>query len=92
MSREFPPLLSRRRLLTCVAFGAASLPLARQVQAQGTELPHLDPSDPAAKSLAYSENASKVDAKVESTFKAAIAVATANSFRRPRPRATTPCV
>jgi High potential iron-sulfur protein len=71
MSTEIPPLLSRRCFVACVVLNATSLGTIPLVAAQGTALPHLDPADPVAKALAYSENAAKVDPKAESLFKAA---------------------
>jgi hypothetical protein len=70
MSTEIAPLLSRRCFMACIVWSTASLATSPLVEAQGAELPHLDPADPLAKALAYTENATKVDAKAESLFKA----------------------
>ena len=67
MSHPVSP--DRRRFLSRLARGAAALPLLR-MPAQAADLPHLSPEDPTAKSLHYTENASKIDAKSEPTYKA----------------------
>jgi hypothetical protein len=67
MSHPVSP--DRRRFLSRLALGAAALPLLR-MPAQAADLPHLTPDDPTAKSLHYTENASKIDPKAEPTYKA----------------------
>ncbi|MBV8063835.1 MAG: high-potential iron-sulfur protein [Nevskia sp.] len=62
------PLLDRRRFLSRIALGAAALPLLNLAPAQAADLPHLDPSDPTAKALAYTNDASS--AKSDSVYKA----------------------
>ena len=62
--------VDRRGLLTCLVLGSVCVLLPRGAPAQAAELPHLDPADPVAKALAYTESASKVDAKAEPLFKA----------------------
>jgi hypothetical protein len=57
------------------------------------ELPHLDPADPAAKALAYTEDASKVDAKLETVFKAGNRCANCNFFQTAQAKgAYAPCL
>jgi hypothetical protein len=68
MSHPVSP--DRRRFLSRLALGAAALPLLRMAPAQAADLPHLSPTDPTAKSLHYTDNASKIDPKVETTYKA----------------------
>jgi hypothetical protein len=53
----------------------------QRAPAQTTELPHLDPADPAAKALAYTESASKVDGKAEPTYKAGNRCGNCNFFQ-----------
>ena len=69
MTNALQCFVSRRRFLSRLALAVATLPLMQHTQAQA-ELPHLDPADPTAKALAYTEDASKVDAKAEAIFKA----------------------
>jgi hypothetical protein len=45
------------------------LPLLRLAPANAAELPHLAVDDASAKALGYTENASKLDAKAEPSFK-----------------------
>jgi High potential iron-sulfur protein len=67
VSRAF---VDRRDFLTCLVLGSACVFLPRGAPAQAAELPRLDPADPAAKALAYTESASKLDVKAEPLFKA----------------------
>ena len=61
-------LADRRLFLIRIALGAATLPLLRMAPAHAADLPHLSPDDPTAKSLHYTLDASKLDAKVEPTY------------------------
>ncbi|MDR3415495.1 MAG: high-potential iron-sulfur protein [Nevskia sp.] len=65
-----PVSSDRRRFLSRVALGVAALPLLRMAPAQAADLPHLSPDDPTAKALGYTNDASKIDAKKETAFKA----------------------
>ena len=67
---SLPTSPDRRRFLTRLALGAAVLPLARLAPAQAADLPHLTPDDPTAKSLDFTLDASKIDPKKETTYKA----------------------
>ncbi|HWU68355.1 MAG TPA: high-potential iron-sulfur protein [Stenotrophobium sp.] len=60
---------SRRKFLRNLAVGAAALPLARLPQALAAGLPHLNPADPAAKALGYTDDAAKLTAAKEPTYK-----------------------
>ena len=81
MTGTWRPLLTRRGFLTRLALAAALLPLMQRAPAQATDLPHLDPADPVAKALAYTENGSKVDAKAEPTYKAGNRCGNCNFFQ-----------
>ena len=65
-----PVSSDRRRFLSRIALGAAALPLLRLTSAQAADLPHLSPDDPTAKALGYTTDASKIDPKKETAFKA----------------------
>ncbi|MFI4981725.1 MAG: high-potential iron-sulfur protein [Nevskiales bacterium] len=65
-----PVSSDRRRFLSRIALGAAALPLLRLTSAQAADLPHLSPDDPTAKALGYTLDASKIDPKKETAFKA----------------------
>lgn len=60
---------SRRKFLRTLAIGAAALPLARLPLARAAGLPHLSPTDPAAKAMGYTDDASKLTAATESLYK-----------------------
>jgi hypothetical protein len=60
----------RRRFLGRIVAGAAVLPFLTMAPAQAADLPHLSPDDPTAKALGYTNDASKIDAKTETAFKA----------------------
>ena len=74
-------MIARRTFLTRCLTLASALPLVRAVQAQPTDLPHLSPEDPAAKALAYTENAGGIDAKAEAVFRAGSRCANCNFFQ-----------
>lgn len=61
---------SRRRFLANVAAAGALVPLMRIGGADAAALPHLSPSDPTAKALHYTSDASTIDPKKETLFKA----------------------
>ena len=65
-----PVSSDRRRFLSRLALGAAALPLLRVAPAQAADLPHLTPDDPTAKALGFTTDASKIDPKKETAFKA----------------------
>ena len=65
-----PVSTDRRRFLSRIALGAAALPLLRMAPAAAADLPHLSPTDPTAQALGYTENASKIDSKKETAYKA----------------------
>lgn len=69
MSRNSDINLSRRQLLGYVALGSAALPLWHIPVAVAGDLPHLAADDPSAKALGYAEDAAKLTAKAEPTFK-----------------------
>ena len=81
MSNSFEPSPGRRRFLSQIAIGIATLPLIRLASAQAADLPHLSPDDPAAKALAYTESAAKIDAKAEPLFKPASHCANCQFFQ-----------
>ncbi len=60
---------SRRRFLTNLAAAGALVPLMRMGGANAAGLPHLSPSDPTAKALHYTEDASTLTTKAEPIFK-----------------------
>jgi len=60
---------SRRRFLGALA-AAGALPFTGVDSFAAGAPPHLSPDDAAAKALAYTEDASKIDAGKEPTFKA----------------------
>jgi hypothetical protein len=61
--------VSRRRFLRALA-AAGMLPIVGTSDAfAATALPHLSPDDATAKSLAYTEDAAKIDAAKEPAFK-----------------------
>ncbi|MGH8456719.1 MAG: high-potential iron-sulfur protein [Stenotrophobium sp.] len=62
---------SRRKFLQTLAIGAAALPLVRMPQAfaAAAGLPHLSVSDPSAMALGYTDNAAKIVAAKEPTYK-----------------------
>ncbi len=64
------PVSTDRRRFLSLALGAAALPLFSLAPAQAADLPHLSPDDPTAKALGYTNDASKIDAKTETAFKA----------------------
>lgn len=60
---------SRRNFVRSLA-GIAALPLLKSLDVLAAAvLPHLAASDPAAKSLGYAENATKIDPSKEATYK-----------------------
>jgi hypothetical protein len=61
---------TRRTFLRQLSGLLAGLPLLKSVAAFAAALPHLSRDDPAAKSLAYTEDASKLDSSKEPTYKA----------------------
>jgi hypothetical protein len=74
-------MLSRRHFLTRLALGATVLGVMRLPVARAAELPHLNPDDPVAKALAYTEQAATVDAKAEVKFKSGSRCANCNFFQ-----------
>lgn len=60
---------SRRRFLLGLAAAATLTPMLRPGQAAAADVPHLAESDASAKALGYVENAAKLDATKEATFK-----------------------
>ena len=51
---------SRRRFIEIVVLGTVAAPLARTAHA--ADLPHVDPADPTASALAYTNDTTSVDA------------------------------
>lgn len=78
-----PASIDRRRFLSRIALGAAALPLLRLAPAQAADLPHLSPDDPTAKALGYTNDASKIDPKKETAFKAGSHCATCALYTAP---------
>ncbi|MBV8742902.1 MAG: high-potential iron-sulfur protein [Sinobacteraceae bacterium] len=77
---------SRRGLLTLIGAASAAVmigmrPTLTQAQGAGKDLPHLDPSDPTAKALGYTEDASKVDKSKFPAFKAGAKCGNCNFFQ-----------
>jgi len=71
--------LTRRQLLGATVLGLPAIPVVVETAfaqakpaapAAGAALPILNPNEPAAKALGYIEDAKKVDAKANPTFKA----------------------
>lgn len=81
MSHPVSP--DRRRFLGRIALGAAALPFLNLAPAQAADLPHLTPDDPTAKALGYTNDASKIDAKTETAFKAGSSCAKCALFTAP---------
>jgi hypothetical protein len=80
---------SRRRFMTLAAVAAAAASMAlRSLQAQAADLPKLTPADPAAKALAYSEDAATVK---HPAFKAGSHCANCNFFKGAAGAAYGPC-
>jgi hypothetical protein len=61
--------LSRRGFLAGLAVTSLTLPFLGVLSAHAEVPPQLSPNDPAAKTIGYTEDASKVDAKKEPLFK-----------------------
>jgi hypothetical protein len=75
--------LGRRGFLRLVAL-AGAVPAAMMfppAQAADAEPPHLTTDDPMAKSLGYVDNAARLDAKTEPTFKTGSACASCALFQ-----------
>jgi hypothetical protein len=73
---------ARRRFLKFAAAGAVAAPIAAVVLprfALADDLPHLDPNDPTAKALSYTEDASK--AASNPTYKPGSACASCQFFQ-----------
>jgi hypothetical protein len=64
-----PPKLSRRGFLAGLAVTSLTLPFLGLLSARADVPPQLSPNDPAAKTIGYTEDASKVDPKKEPLFK-----------------------
>jgi hypothetical protein len=77
-----PVSSDRRRFLSRLALGAVALPLLRFAPAQA-DLPHQTPDDPTAKALSYTNDASKIDPKVITTYKAGSHCASCALFTAP---------
>jgi High potential iron-sulfur protein len=89
------PMRSRRTFLTIAgAAGAAALiglrPGVTPAQS-GQQLPHLSESDPMAKALNYTEDASKVDKSKAPTYKPGSKCASCNFFQGKAGEAYGPC-
>src|SRR5579872_1386759 len=87
-----PP--SRRSVLILMgAAGAATLIGLRPSlsPAQGKDLPHLSDSDPTAKALGYTEDASKVDKSKFPAFKSGAKCANCNFFQATAGQQYGPC-
>ena len=61
--------LSRRGFLARLAVASLALPFLGALSARAENPPQLSPNDPAAKTIGYTEDASKVDAKKDPLFK-----------------------
>ncbi len=61
--------LNRRGFLSRLAVASLALPFLRLPSARAEDPPRLSPDNPAAKTIGYTEDASKVDAKKEPLFK-----------------------
>jgi high potential iron-sulfur protein len=61
--------LSRRSFLRRWALGTLSLPFLCVLSARADDPPQLNPNNPAAKTIGYTEDASNVDPKKEPLFK-----------------------
>lgn len=87
------PGYSRRSALTLMAAaGAAALGLrAGLSSAQGKQLPPVTDSDPTAKALGYTEDASKVDKSKFPSFKPGSQCANCNFFQGKAGDARGPC-
>lgn len=74
-------LQSRRNFLRGVLLGAATLPLIRSTDLFAADaLPHLETTDPTAKALGYTEDASKIDPAKEAAFKKGSTCANCNLY------------
>ncbi|HEY3785372.1 MAG TPA: high-potential iron-sulfur protein [Steroidobacteraceae bacterium] len=92
-SRNKPPGHSRRSVLTLmVAAGAAAFGLRPGLSsAQGKQLPHVTDSDPTAKALGYTEDASKVDKSKFPSYKPGAHCGNCNFFQGKAGDAYGPC-
>jgi hypothetical protein len=61
--------LGRRGFLARLAIASLALPFLGSLSARADDPPRLDPNNPAAKTIGYTEDASKVDPKKEPLFK-----------------------
>jgi High potential iron-sulfur protein len=61
--------LGRRGFLARLAAASLALPFLGLPSARAEDPPPLDPNDPTAKTIGYTEDASKVDPKTEPLFK-----------------------
>ena len=61
--------LGRRGFLARLAAASLALPFLGLPSARADDPPRLDPNDPAAKTIGYTEDVSTVDAKKEPLFK-----------------------
>jgi hypothetical protein len=83
--------ISRRRLLQTAIAGLAALPAATLITREAGAAEALSEGDPAAKSLAYTSDASKVDAKVNPTYKPGQKCASCIQFTGKAGAADGPC-
>ena len=85
--------ISRRSIVKNGLIAGAILPVAGLVSrgAGAAALPPLDPSDPTAKALAFTTDASKVDSKTYPTFKAGQKCGTCAQYQGKAADATADC-
>lgn len=86
--------MNRRRFLTTLAASAAALPLlsvGTAAIAKSTKLPHLTLSDPTAKALHYTEDASSINPKKEPAYHKGAKCANCQLYQGDRKAAWGPC-
>jgi len=84
--------VSRRDALKQVMLLVGAAAAVRSVDsAQAADLPHLDPSDPTAKALGYTNDAKSVDAKAFPMFKAGSVCSNCMQFQGKAGDAWGPC-
>jgi hypothetical protein len=83
--------VSRRRLLQTALAGIAAVPAATLIARSAQAAEPLSESDPAAKSLAYVGDASKVDPKTNPTYKAGQTCANCMQYTGKAGAAAGPC-
>jgi High potential iron-sulfur protein len=85
--------LSRRAMVKCGLIAGTLVPTLALIgtAARAAELPPLDPSDPTAKALDFTADATKVDSSAAPTYKAGAKCSTCAQFLGKPRDASAPC-